>query len=259
MVHSKNKILIISEGLKTEVNLINSNLKSLSEHFNTVKLEIIPFEGNIYTLYSKISEYNEEFEDSTTTIDVLKEMYKNDSNKLNILNQNISYIYLLFDFEYHDTKSDKNTMHKQLIKMQEYFDNETENGLLFISYPMIEAYRDFDLENLNNFKDNFISIDDSINYKMIVGERGINKNISKYDFEMFNKLIFHSICKMNYTIHNSYTLPDYKVFINMVVKKTLINKQFILIKDKKIISVVSLALLLFLTYYGEKYYKLIKK
>ena len=48
MVHSKNKILLLVEGNKTEPNLMKRYAKLLENEF---KLEIISFETNIYVLY----------------------------------------------------------------------------------------------------------------------------------------------------------------------------------------------------------------
>ena len=86
MVHSKNKILLLVEGNKTEPNLMKRYAKLLENEF---KLEIISFETNIYVLYQNIRLLNENFDmDSTSTIEVLKSILKERMLKL-INNQNL--------------------------------------------------------------------------------------------------------------------------------------------------------------------------
>ena len=61
------------------------------------------------------------------------------------------------------------------------FDNETENGKLYISYPMVEALRDFE-EGQCGKKDNcFIAIEKGDDYKAISAARSHYQQFEKYD------------------------------------------------------------------------------
>ncbi len=46
-------------------------------------------------------------------------------------------IYLFFDYDFY--KGDLDTKNAQIFELLQYFNEETENGKLFISYPMIES------------------------------------------------------------------------------------------------------------------------
>lgn len=67
-----------------------------------------------------------------------------------------------------------------------YFSDETENGLLFINYPMIESYRDY------------------------------NKNISKYTNNEFKLLFLQNVMKANYIVFRQYSIPTYEEFVLIV-------------------------------------------
>ena len=52
--------------------------------------------------------------------------------------------YLFFDYDGHQKNLSKYDEKDALEQMLMSFDNETENGKLYISYPMVEALRDFE-------------------------------------------------------------------------------------------------------------------
>ena len=54
-----------------------------------------------------------------------------------------SEVYLLFDYDTHQTNLGRKDDVDAVAQMLESFDNETENGKLYISYPMVEALRDY--------------------------------------------------------------------------------------------------------------------
>lgn len=159
-------ILIITEGEKTEIQFLE-NIKKVFLNRSDKKIIFLSFCANIHELYNELREEK----DMLDTVEVLKEIYKKSSKKLKEINASslkyleeldydeISEIYLFFDYDPHDNRrSDKN-----VLEMLELFNEETENGKLYISYPMIEAVKHcnlnkieecifVDLEKLNNYK-----------------------------------------------------------------------------------------------------------
>lgn len=57
--------------------------------------------------------------------------------------EDFSEVYLFFDYDAHQTNLGKAVNEDVIRQMLESFDNETENGKLYISYPMVEALRDY--------------------------------------------------------------------------------------------------------------------
>ncbi len=202
---------------------------------------------------------NEGFiDDSTSTIEVLRQILidnkrMEDAKKLE---DKYPYIYLFFDLEIQDNHySNKKSVLKE---MSEYFYDETENGLLLIDYPMIEAYRDYKEPLIDpTFKDLFISVEDVLNkkYKSIVNERGTNKNFSKYTAEEFELLFLQNLLKANYLITKEYVVPSYDYFIKLVTKQFILDAQFNFINRENKIAVLCTCLFVFVYYFGKDYYQ----
>lgn len=256
MAHSQNKILLIVEGKKTEPRLFGQ-LEKVKWN-QTCELQIVDIRTNIYSLYQTILNLNEGFmKDSTSTLEVLRQILKDngrieDAEKLE---NRYPYTYLFFDLEIQDNHfSDKKSVLKE---MMEYFYDETENGLLLINYPMIEAYRDYKEPLIDpNYKNLFISVEDLKNkkYKSIVNNRGTNKNFSKYTAEEFELLFLQNLLKANYLLANETDVPIYDFFVKMTAGQSILEKQFEFILKEEKIAVLCTCLFVFVYYFGKEYY-----
>lgn len=128
-------ILFIFEGAKYEPALYES-IKAL--FFSRSNDQILcSFCSSIYTFYKRLKNDFGEFAD---VVDVLK----TEIGKVNPDNDIFKYksadfesIYLFFDYDFYH--GDMNTKNSRIIELLDYFNEETENGKLFISYPMIES------------------------------------------------------------------------------------------------------------------------
>lgn len=114
----------------------------------------------------------------------------------------IDQIYLFFDYDgYASLATDE-----KITQMLVHFDNETENGKLYVSYPMIEAYRD--LNSFLPFKDNVVQAKENIGYKGIVGGRSQFLDLRQFGRDTWKHVITENLCKSNYIVNDNYTLPD---------------------------------------------------
>ena len=135
------RIAIITEGRTREPQYFSS-LKSL--FFPSSELDVIclPSEGTIYALWKKLKE--DEFQ--TDLIEVVRERSADAAANLGDRKRDdFQEIYLFYDFD--PQQSDLSgardpDMASVLRSMMETFDNETELGKLYISYPMVEALWD---------------------------------------------------------------------------------------------------------------------
>lgn len=141
-------ILFIFEGEKREVQ-IHKTIQYL--FFNNNQPHILSYCNNIYDLYKKMKKHSDDFNGiGADIVKILKEIEKNNESKTlhNIENSDaFSEIYLFFDYDIkrqdkhnHETVEEQN---KYIEEILNYFDNETENGKLYINYPMIESIRYF--------------------------------------------------------------------------------------------------------------------
>lgn len=131
-------ILFILEGNKPDRSLYKTMMKVCGVGEDTVDFV---YGCNIDALYRDMQELGE----GADIVGLLKEKYINNpsSNKNLLLTRSdqISEIYLIFDYDFHDIKRSPDVLNKQLVDLLNYFNEETEHGKLYINYPMIEAIR----------------------------------------------------------------------------------------------------------------------
>ena len=227
------KILVIIEGEKTEKQIIYS-LNNL--FFNNIIIEIA-YKNVIYELYKKIKE--DEFLDFLPT---LQELLEN-SNLNKFTREDFSEIYLFFDHDGHSHLANDN----KLKKMLEFFNNETQNGKLYISYPMVEA-----LKHINDdFKNLVAKIKDNKKYKMRVNSEANNKykSLKKYDKNLWKEITKLHCKKLNYVVNGSYEISK-----NDISQLELFNAQTKkYIKPHLSVSVIGAFGIFLKDYFGEKF------
>ena len=130
------------EGEKPEENTLARLQRAFPEELADLSEDLVEYvySSHIYGLYNKLKEDNG-FSD---VIEVLKELYPEDDVLQNTNREDISQVYLFFDLDIHKQPIEKSC--KQLNELIKFFDNETENGKLFLSYPMAEAINICDIE-----------------------------------------------------------------------------------------------------------------
>ena len=154
----------IVEGEAREPQVIDNISKVFFKHGN-FKIITLPAGENIYMLWKKLKE--DDFD--TDIIEVLRESNKKIREQLEGLSRDdFSEVFLFFDYDAHQTNLGK-TDDDVIKQMLESFDNETENGKLYISYPMVEALYDVREGQCKAFSKCFISRDEFADYKLSDG------------------------------------------------------------------------------------------
>ena len=227
-------ILMIFEGKKTEPQI----LKSLEKYFLNEKEETIIkaiFGTTIYSLYQKFISFDE-FDDDLDTFTLAQIM---NSELENISKEQIAEIYLFFDYDKHATNSDDECL-KEMLKV---FNNETEKGKLYISYPMVEAIKHF--ESKVDFKDTKAKCEKK--YKKNVEEKCDEefKHFNRYSKENWDYIVKEHSKKANYIVTDNFSFPNNLIEQNEIFEKQ--KEQYI--KDKKVFVLGSFPIFL-LDYYG---------
>lgn len=124
-------------------------------------------------------------------------------------------ILFFFDYDAHQTNLSKEDDKDVLIQMLESFDNETENGKLYISYPMVEALRDYDAGICGNKEDCFVAIDKLGEYKNASALRSFNPHIKDYDIAVWKDIIDVFAMRLSCLFRAS-TILDYDYYSKMV-------------------------------------------
>ena len=195
-------ILCITEGEKTEILF----LKDLIRHFlPNNRLRIIPFCADIYQLYAQMQ--SDDFFDLLPLL-----QSRNNNQDINqYTREQIAQIYLFFDYDGHAT----NASDEKITEMLEYFNNETEKGKLYISYPMVEALKD----SLQDPSDRILTSPvSSSDYKELVHGRGpcIFQQLRKTEKSHWCKQLNLHLKIGHYIVSNQPTLPS-----SDEIKKTL--------------------------------------
>lgn len=183
---SKNYKAFIVEGQAREPQVIE-NLQKIHFNGSNFKIIVLPAGLNIYMLWKKLED--DDFD--TDVIEILRE----DSRELKkalegLTRDDFSEIFLFFDYDAHqDNLPNTVSGNDVLIKMLTNFDNETENGKLYISYPMVEALRDFQQGICGNDKDCCCNVDAFASYKQISAKHAEYPDFRKYTFEIWREAL----------------------------------------------------------------------
>lgn len=193
------KILIITEGDKDEI-LMNR----LKELYIPDSTSLYCYHTNIYDLYQRLEQ---ELDGDFTDMDVLLTLKSYERRKGNadgeiikILEATYSDILLIFDFDPqdHQYSADK------LRTLMEVFNNSTENGQLYLSYPMIESFLHLKLANKSDgmLDEQFLRATFSAEelaghrYKKRANQEGMNLHIKQASKMQLDQIIYHHLYKM---------------------------------------------------------------
>lgn len=167
MRNKKKRILFIYEGVKAEEHLLR-NMGSIF-FVDSAEISILncPADGNLYMLWTRLKK--DEFE--TNVVDVLKEMSTIARERLqNLRASDFSEIYLFFDYDGHNNNIPKKYLNRDILdEMLRTFNNETELGKLYISYPMIESIKEIDMAS-GDYRRLYVDLDHISGYKKSFGE-----------------------------------------------------------------------------------------
>lgn len=133
------------------------------------------FGTNIYQLYQKIQEeYGEEWDAPSNDVDLPFVLNKYDSQRFESIGRKRNYknIFLIFDYE----AQDPNFSINKIQRLQKYFSDVTNNGQLYINYPMVGSYFDLEINNDLQFLNKFLNkIVTGKEYKAIVKNNELYK------------------------------------------------------------------------------------
>ena len=224
---STNNILFIFEGERAECQITNNLQQFFINESTIIKCAYC---AEIYQLYREINN-----DDDLDTFNLIKE--RNDKNKAELCcyeRNDFAEIYLFFDYDAHASAKDGD---KKIMDMLTVFDNETDKGKLYLSYPMVEALKHFicydtfkelkvkckgaNCQYIDNCKEKDECLDKP-HYKAIAASVN-NPQVSdftKYTGSIWLLLINAHLAKMNYIVNNLYEFPD-----KIVLQSDIFNEQ----------------------------------
>lgn len=101
-----------------------------------------------------------------------------------------SEVYLFFGFDGHQNNLGADDDYGDVLEqMLVNFDNETEHGKLYISYPMVESLRDFEVGVCGNKKNCYVMTEEMEKYKYLSAEHSKYPQFKEYDFEIWKNVM----------------------------------------------------------------------
>lgn len=220
-------ILFVFEGEKREPELFRA-IETL--FFKDKQSIVCSFGNNIYELYGELKS----LDDAGDIVSVMRERYNGEERSPFAgieSSSSFSEIYLIFDYDFQNKNIMLAEMNRQILEMLELFDDETENGKLYINYPMVEAirytktlpdpeYRDYVVSREQCQKTSFKGVADEFSdYKSLdfltfsIRKPASEKEIEsrKQNWMMVN---IQNVCKANLICNDSFSIPDDKMSIS---------------------------------------------
>jgi hypothetical protein len=219
----ENSILFIFEGQTSEA-LVAQSLKSV--YFNESTIITCAFCQDIYQLYNILHE-----DEDLDLFNLLKELEFNQASLNNYNRDDFAEIYLFFDYDGHACQAED----EKLMQLIHFFNEETDHGKLFISYPMLESLRHISSE------EDFISLcvpaKTNIRYKNRVHQEGDRKyqNLNKYDKACWNNLLRLHLSKLNFIVKEDFIFPNEQISQRILFE----NQMEKFIKPLSFVSVIS--------------------
>lgn len=225
---SNEKTLFIFEGAKTEDKLVEKLERNFLGDRHAIKCI---FDAEIYQLYRTMKDEEGYYMD---IVSLLKERTSSNAKMLKDYERDsFAYIYLFFDYDAHSSLADDG----KILEMLSFFNDETDNGMLYVSYPMVEAIRHY--KDLDSFKhltvkckrSNCPYIDDCSeketclkepHYKHIAttNSKPQLSNINSYSEQVWKELITAHLHKANYLVNDTFSLPT-----SLISQEDIFSKQ----------------------------------
>lgn len=237
-------VLFVVEGKRVEPQFLES-VKHCFFANKDVEFITLPNEGCIYQLYSEIS-----IDENLDIFPLLKEKFAESIEKMaNIKSRDeISEVYFFFDYDGHATQASD----EKIKSMLSLFDSETENGKLYISYPMVEANRHF--SNSIDFLNLIFKIEEGVNYKNHVNETSGNeyKQLKKFCRNRWLFLTSAHLSKAHYLTKGEHKLPTTRSELEPLRQENILDSQILkYVGPHKSVAVLGAFPFFLIDYFGE--------
>lgn len=226
---SDNAIGMIVEGTEYEPSII----KSIDEIFfnisvssGNIKLVTLPADQNLYMLWLRFKEAGEDAD----IIEVIRDFSDKTRYALQGYSRNdFSEVYMFMDLDKQQNNLPKEyDPNEVVLEMLETFNNETENGKLYISYPSAEAIGDYCFKSCIPISGSCLTHLYGQRYKDNVKKSKLYKEIDKYDLDDWKiiKEIYRQRLACLYDKTDKFAINDCKrITPEMIYNKQLLNKE----------------------------------
>lgn len=226
MNNTKAKVLVLVEGAKTDVALMNHLFLIYGINKNH---EIISYNTNIYVLYNQM--FKDDNPEAFDLVQLLKE-HEPDVEKKKIFNEHFSDIILIFDLDPHDSEFSE----QKILQMVDFFTESSNMGKLYLNYPMVEAFYHMKTIPDHEYDTYIVTMNELLEkgYKERVNRESRGRNYKKFavNKQECNIVIKQNIKKANLIASSNPNNISYPSLRN------ILQAQLDLILDKQCLSVL---------------------
>ena len=244
---SKN-ILFVLEGEKTEPKFLKKIVSLMRIYDN---YEIFSYRANLYQMLEGMLK-DGEIDSDLDFIEYLKSCKTNKEDQY-VLEKKFSDIFLFFDMDPQDQLYDSD----KLAKAIEYFGDSTDNGKLYINYPMFESFKHIsNLDDLS-YLDTMVARKDIVNYKGTVNGVGMVtlSDFSRIDESTMLKIILLNLRKANMILGNGSDIPSVESYDESTSQGRLLNAQIGKLNETDKIYVLNTCVFNTIDYNPSRFYE----
>ena len=242
---SKN-VLFVVEGSKGEPRFLDNLMRTLR---SDADYRVFTYKTNIHKMIEGMMVEGEIDHD----LDFLTHLrsVNNNMEDVSILENRFSDIYLFFDMDPHDPKYNP----ERISKAADYFNDSTDNGKLYLNYPMLESYRHVSSLDDLSYLDTVVRIEDVGTYKERVHKEGLPDltQFSRMSREVWLRLIELNLRKTGLILGKGSEIPSHDAYISDFVQKEILARQLEIISDKGYLHVLNTSLLCVVDYNPSEY------
>ena len=211
--------------------------------------EFYSYKTNLHTLAEHIEAYYPDFDDYVDVLGVLREL-EQDAEQKAILSGKYTDIFYIFDFEPHN-----HTLHYDTIaKLFDHLNDSTDQGKLFINYPMLESYKHLRRMPDHAFKDRTVSLEDCLSYKQLIDNESAYQDLRALNYQTLTSLIVHHLRKANYILTDRYELPEKDAFLDWN-HQAILDHERTLVEQEKRVSVLNTCMFVIVDYQPSNFFK----
>jgi len=243
------KVLFIVEGYNDEPDLI-AKMYSACFLGKPDDYEFYIFDTNIHQLAPKLIVDGKVDEDLDLKLVLRSE--ESNPDRLNILSQKYSDIYMIFDFDPQQRNADLRNIEILL----SYFTDSTEMGKLFINYPMMQSYKHLTALPDLSFVGKTADHSEVLHYKELVDAQSLAelKQVKKYTFETFVSIATHHLRQCLYILNGSTADPSVQEYLDIDFS-VLFEKQLNMWIHNDSCYVLNTSLFILIDYMPEKFFQ----
>ena len=245
------KILLIVEGDNDEVKFLRG---IFNKCMKKTEYKIYSYRTTIHVLAQELYGHYNDFDKGDVDIKLVLASLEEDTKKRKLLHDAYSDVFLVFDFEpQHDHP------HFDTIKrMINYFNDSTNQGKLFINYPMIQSYKHFDRLPCHIFENLEVSIAEVKRYKELVGNISGFTDLNKYDYVTFYSIAVHQLKKAYKIVYGTYELFDENKYLNFDLCEVF-ECEMNLLTFRQVISVLNTCIFALIDFAPRRFFVFVEK